>query len=70
MERALTRYAAAFESGALDASVLSDRVRELTAKRDEIRSTLAKVVAIHQLPPHLYSEKTIERFRGDSVPSS
>ena len=63
VERAMTRYALAFESGALDASVLSDRVRELTAKRDEIRSTLAKVVPIHQLPPHLYSAKTIDRFR-------
>lgn len=63
VEKRLTRYADAFETGKLDASVLTERVRELTVKRDELRATLAKVVPLRSLPPNLYAPAIIKRFQ-------
>jgi DNA invertase Pin-like site-specific DNA recombinase len=64
IERRVARWQDAFETGAESANVILPRLRELTAKRDELASTLAKVVPLHRPPPHLYTEATLERFQG------
>jgi DNA invertase Pin-like site-specific DNA recombinase len=62
-ERRIARWQEAFESGAEAFEVAGPRLRELRAKRDELVATLAKVVPIRQVPPHLYTDATIRRFR-------
>ena len=64
IERRVARWQDAFETGAESANVILPRLRELTAKRDELAATLSKVVPLHRPPPHLYTEATLERFQG------
>jgi hypothetical protein len=64
IERRVARWQDAFETGAESADVVLPRLRELTAQRDELAATLAKVVPLHRPPPHLHTEATLERFQG------
>jgi DNA invertase Pin-like site-specific DNA recombinase len=63
LERRIARWQEAFESGTEAFEVAGPRLRELRGKRDELVAVLAKVVPIRQVPPHLYTDATIRRFR-------
>lgn len=41
-----------------------ERVRELRARRDELRETLSKLVPLRPPPPQLFTAATRQRFQG------
>jgi len=63
VERRMAIWHEAFETHAESADVVLPRLRELKARRDELISTLAKVVPLTSPPNHLYAETTIARFQ-------
>lgn len=63
VERRVRRWEEAFESGKLSAADGAERLRELVARRAELRETLAKVVPLRSPPAHLYTEASIQRFQ-------
>lgn len=63
VDRKVRRWEDAFERGELPGELGLERLRELSAKREEITAALGKVVPMRPLPPHLFTEATQARFR-------
>ncbi|MDC3956857.1 recombinase zinc beta ribbon domain-containing protein [Polyangium jinanense] len=63
VERRIKRWQEGFETGTVTAELGGERVRELRARREELMSTLSKVVPLRPPPAHLYSQVSISRFQ-------
>jgi site-specific DNA recombinase len=59
----IAKWEEAFETNAEAADVIMPKLRELRQKRNEIASTIAKIVPLRPPPSHLYSAATIQRFQ-------
>ena len=62
LAKRIQRWEEILETHKDDADVVLPRLRELRAKRDELKTTLEKIVPLRPVPPHLYSEATIRKF--------
>ena len=63
VERKIRVWESHVEEGTMPAATAAERLRELRALRDELRSAIAKVVPIKPPPSSALSDDTIERFR-------
>lgn len=63
VERRIATWQETLETHADSADVVLPRLRELQAKRDELSTTLAKVVPLPTAPPHIYTEANLLRFQ-------
>jgi site-specific DNA recombinase len=59
----LTRQFEAIESGNVDLSDVGERIRELKARREQVKERLEEITRPHTIPIGIYTDQSIESFQ-------